>query len=73
MGFFTGLELHPLGLSAGVLALLGFGSIALFAVLAYISLNRHLRRSRQPWPGEPGGPEMSDASHEPRTDRKTGR
>lgn len=43
-----------LAIQAGVLALLAFIAVVLFAVLAYVSLSRHLRRSRRPWPGEPG-------------------
>ena len=43
-----------LAIEAGIWALLAFVAIVLFAVLAYASLARHLRRSRRPWPGEPG-------------------
>lgn len=43
-----------LAVQAGVWALVVFFAILLFAVLAYVSLSRHLRRSRRPWPGEPG-------------------
>ena len=43
-----------LAIQAGVMALLAFVAVAVFSILAYLSLSRHLRRSRRPWPGEPG-------------------
>lgn len=43
-----------LALQAGVWAFVVFLAILLFGVFAYASLSRHLRRSRRPWPGEPG-------------------
>lgn len=43
-----------LAIQAGVLALLAFVAVVVFVIFAYLSLSRHLRRSRRPWPGEPG-------------------
>ncbi len=55
-----GTMLVPLSSVAGLYAGAAFLALVAFAVLAYRSLSKHLRRSRAPWPGEDGA---EDDSH----------
>ena len=45
--------------SSGLLTLGAFAAIAVFVILAFLSLRSHIRKARRPWPGE----EQSPASH----------